>query len=781
MFHTSKGYNEKRYIFPIFMAILLVALVYGVFFSQFFLSDIVTFAKAGDQMREGFPMFVKVGTMLRTGVLNGTDGGIFNGAAELFYKIHMSKYIPFVLCAYVGSFTSYELMYIFFYAMHFFCLLLFGQLLMNKFFGLSKWQSLFVACSCCSVFFQNNWFAPFAVISALVYTMLYFTLSGLHTNTSLHKIALISFFYVLAFTSGHPVYSCGLAGGVFLVTLLYGILILKSDIKIRTSIIRALLPAVIGGGISFPYLLQILKYTNQYSVAPEIMNMAVSLDSKLNASDILSVFFWSANVTSNSEQQRIFYIGIVWGLILAIAIRKKILNAMPASEKHFFLFLAGGVLLSVLLSLGVDTPVGVWFFSFIPVLGSVHLPVRYALISVPLLFIGFGILLKYINEDKDYKKIIISFSFLLVISIVGAVIFRGEELLLKIFYDGDFLIIESIIALIIFYFAIYEGFDSRKFLLLSSFFMIFTGCKVLYSFSEVNTTKENFMNRSIVYSEEKQAIIDGFVATLPTKEKYRYVTLDKQEDVPGYWPGNYSWYNQSKYNLTNYLGYSLHAYISHAYKREVAQIGDFNHFNWNYLLDTRADFIVTDKECINEYPELYDFLIDDTKSAVGLNEYLIMYPLKKYIPSFFKNKGTIFDYSIDNNNSFDNGYFYSPTLFEENIISFETNDSNYYKLKLFSFENATVSFLPFADQYYSYYLDGLIYKPIVYNGIAYFDINSGEHVIEVVYDNKTEQIVIIIFVIYYLLVAICMIIMLVKHMNWKVQTYKKSRKNTKIK
>ena len=81
---------KEKYSIPLLASVLFTFLAFGIFISQYFTSDIITFAKNGDQLLEGFPMFIKMGHMLRTGVLNGTDTGIFNGGTELFYKIHMS-------------------------------------------------------------------------------------------------------------------------------------------------------------------------------------------------------------------------------------------------------------------------------------------------------------------------------------------------------------------------------------------------------------------------------------------------------------------------------------------------------------------------------------------------------------------------------------------------------------------------------------------------------------------------------------------------------------------
>lgn len=742
---------KEKYSIPLLASVLFTFLAFGIFISQYFTSDIITFAKNGDQLLEGFPMFIKMGHMLRTGVLNGTDTGIFNGGTELFYKIHMSKYLPFIFFAALGSYTAYRFAYILFFAIHFFGMLFFGQLLMKDYFGLSKAQALFVTCSCSLVFFTNTGFATFAIIPSLVYPMLYFILGGMKNGIRPVRCIIISFLYVLAFTSGHPTYSCAVAAIVFIVALIYGLTYLSGHITIKQCLIRLFVPAAIGAMVCFPFLLQILSYTNKYSVAPEIMNMAVALDLKTHISNFLAYFFNSVVIVDEMEQSRIFYVGLIWLVIMVIMIKDRTCSRFLKRERVLFWFIIVLTAITYIIALGTDTPLAVWLYGFVPIFGNQHLPVRYALILMPLFFLALGIGLKNIKANCE-TKIIQGFCYILSILLICAVLFRSSVMLTSLISDVNLFLIETALSLLILYYALYHGINDRKVLFFASFLIFFVSCRFLYAYNDVSTYKGNIEERSIAFNQRYQKSIDTFVDSLELdKYNYRYLELDTREAVPVFWPNNYSWYGMGRNKISNYLGYSLHAYISRDYKYTI-QYSSFNAFDWKYLLDTRADFLVLDSETINNNPDLYGFIIDSSKQPQQLNSYLTMYPLKKFLPRYFSNAASVYDYLQDSRTSFDNGYFYSPFLSKEDISEFRTNDSSYFSLSFDTASNNThIQFLPFPSHYYKYYIDDVEYIPIIKNGCAYFNVERGKHKIEIIYDNQFENMVIFVFGMYYLL------------------------------
>ena len=74
--------NQKR--FALVVASVLCVAIFSVIVGQALWSDIITFEKNGDNLKQCFPSMLKVVEYLKSGVLWGVDTGTFNGATEFF-------------------------------------------------------------------------------------------------------------------------------------------------------------------------------------------------------------------------------------------------------------------------------------------------------------------------------------------------------------------------------------------------------------------------------------------------------------------------------------------------------------------------------------------------------------------------------------------------------------------------------------------------------------------------------------------------------------------------
>ncbi|MFR3752816.1 MAG: hypothetical protein ACLTW9_11995 [Enterocloster sp.] len=87
--------NQKR--FALVVASVLCVAIFSVIVGQALWSDIITFEKNGDNLKQCFPSMLKVVEYLKSGVLWGVDTGTFNGATEFFNRSNMSNmYLPMV-------------------------------------------------------------------------------------------------------------------------------------------------------------------------------------------------------------------------------------------------------------------------------------------------------------------------------------------------------------------------------------------------------------------------------------------------------------------------------------------------------------------------------------------------------------------------------------------------------------------------------------------------------------------------------------------------------------
>ncbi|MFR3752815.1 MAG: hypothetical protein ACLTW9_11990 [Enterocloster sp.] len=66
-----------------------------------------------------------------------------------------------------------------------------------------------------------------------------------------------------------------------------------------------------------------------------------------------------------------------------------------------------GIMINVIIlgiSLGEILPFALWFYSFVPVFGSMHLPMRYLMITLSIFYLGLTISTYYIPDLKNSKR-----------------------------------------------------------------------------------------------------------------------------------------------------------------------------------------------------------------------------------------------------------------------------------------------------------------------------------------------------------------------------------------
>lgn len=752
--------------FALFMSLVLTILAFGVFFSQFSISDIITFGKTGDQTQENYPMFIQLGNMIKNRTLMGIDCGVYNGGAELFYKIYTGKYLIYFIMAGIGAYTNFELAYVSFFAIHMFILLYFGQRLANRFLGINRYKALLVVCSTSSVFFLNSWFPVFAAITALVYPMLYFSLLGLE-GTKKRYYFLLSLPYVLTFTCGAVIYDCTLALLTIVISLLYWYCYKKDNISLKKAFFRVCLPGFIGGIIAFPYLLQFYLYTKNDSVAPNIINMATALDLKLKMTDIIGFIIQSYNKTTGIEGMNFFNIGIIWAIAIFIFIKLRAYSKMAIGDKRFCFSLIGINFILFLISLGILTPFAVWFFSYVPIFGSEHLPWRFAMITIPLLFLALVKCLELLENTtfKYIKYVVYLLGLLILFSILLNNIVSKE-------FNVEKLVLELLLAIIVLYQIYEKGWNNNKVIVLWCVVLLLFSYREFYQFQSVNSFKFNLESTSIAYDTYAQDTVDDFIAELQEKQLYRYVEMDSVESVPYYWPCNYAWYHNQRHPVSNYMGYPLHEYISKSYRMETAKITYFKGIDWTYLLDTRADFIAADQSTIDNNKDVYNLIIDWSKPTKTVHGYIVLYPLKKFIPSFYYKTDVLNEYVLDAENSLDNGYFYSANLTNDDIVDFKSDGYSDFEMTVNAKTAAFIEFLPYSGKYLKYYLDDKQIEPVIYKGQAYIASEAGVHSLKVKYVNNFEKNVFKVFGVYYeLYLVYALVVLLIFLFNKKKKRY----------
>lgn len=734
--------NQKR--FALVVASVLCVAIFSVIVGQALWSDIITFEKNGDNLKQCFPSMLKVVEYLKSGVLWGVDTGTFNGATEFFNRSNMSNmYLPMVFFGFLSSYIPDRLSYLLLYILQMFICSYFSVRLAQRFFSLDKKRACLFTCSIVVVALYESWYLSHYFVATLLCPALYAGFKSLDDQRKCVCI-LYAFSYVLCFTSGYIITSVALAIFVLLGTVIYGLL-WKKELGWKIILKRSWIPFMIGGGVSFLYCLQLLLYVR------DVVNSASSTISdalyfKLSTVDLKRIF--SANFLSEApiEQLPLITLGAFWLFIIAVILRYNTISKMQKKEQILFKM---GIMINVIIlgiSLGEILPFALWFYSFVPVFGSMHLPMRYLMITLSIFYLGLTISTYYIPDLKNSKEVLrLS---IISLGIVGILIIIQNNPLMNLKIDSRRLIIEFVLISLIFYFIYRYGLMERCTVALCCFFILLPGLTFFNESNEILLGKQVIIDRSIVYNMDEQDELDTFISALPEKDRYLYAAFDSVENVPDFLPGNYEWYGYSRHNLSNYMGYELQLSLPKDYLKSFPW---FNQLDWRYIADTRGDFIVLDEKSIQDNKAILDIMVDWEKSNRWLNDIHRICMLKKFIPLHYTGRPFV----QDNLESLDNGYFYVYGLSNQNLIDFSTNDATYYKATIRSDAETSVTFLLYPNRFYHYYVNGEEIKPDIDNMRVYLPISKGINYISVNYENVMAKVSVLIFVFYY---TICLVV-----------------------
>lgn len=719
--------NDKS--FALVTAMIVVLFTFLVFWGQKVYSDVVTFAKYGDQMQLCYSSFIKLGRNLHDGIFLGVDYGSSNGATEFFLRGQIPvRYLPIMLMAYLGSYIGYGIAYLLVYMIHLWVALYFAQRMAVKYFSLSRSEGVLFAASCMPVLCHEMWYSSHAIISFLVIPLFYFLL-WCREKCPKKYWGLLPMPTVIAFSAGYITLALSLVVAVWFMAVLYVFFIDENTDK-KNRIFRVTAPVVAGGMIVLLYYFAVLIYIKK-TVNAGSYCLADAVAMKLNVENFAKIVLYSFNGVDGIEQLPIITIGIIWVLCLISIIACKKRDVLKNGKAIFCKIAIGINLLLLLVSCGTNTPLGVWFYSVFPIIGQTHLPIRYMMITLPFLFLAFTILYQTLSgeEGKDNKRYYVIFWICMGIAFALCFIFAATN---NNLVAEEKLILEILVLGICSYFIYKYGWKNKKVIFVWSVYMIFIGVDIFYSAEHVTAYQGDVSVSSLMYSDDNKQTLNEYIESIDKKGVYRFIHLDSTQPVTTYIPGNYEWFNTTDYNITNYIGMDIHTCLPEEYRQRFYW---FNIVDWTYLMNTRADFVVADQESIDEN-EIMSSIVDWSESNKYLNNIYRICTLKKYVPTYYTNGELYVEDFADN--VMDNGYFYCPYLTNEDVKYFDTDNATYYEIVITAYDDEDVAFLLYPNRHYKYYVDGIEVEPTIHDMQAYIKISAGTHSLTIKYDNKLD-------------------------------------------
>ena len=758
---------NKRLVYKynlVLSSLMLSILIFAVFFLQKKYTGQTYFAAFGDQQKLCYPAFVNLGKYLCNQTISGVDITTWNGASEFFLRSNLTvAYLPLSICAVGGTlFDAPMVFYIVFHMVSFYIAFYYAQKVAIDCFNLKRITGFLLACSCLPCLLYEIWYMGFGVIVSLVFPMLYASLK-IKEMSGLKAYIFVPFVYVLAFTSGYITVSVILVGIVWISAMAY---FAFSEAENKKRIMcRLTACVVIGGIISLLYYYGIFVYVKKIVNPSSKSNISFALGLPMDVRDLAQMLFSSYQAIAPIESGKIIYIGIVWAIVIILAIRYKSWKLLDRSRQLFCLFTFGLNLVLCAITLGIDSILAVWFYALIPVLGQMHLTIRYMIISIPLGLLGLCILYEHIFMGPIAKKWL---KYAGITCVAGAVVTWIISLNdIQIPFNSERLILELLVTGVIIYLFYENGLHSRKAILIWACFMLSIGVQWLYDAHNLMTPKENIQQQNICYNQTAVETLNSFLQSFPKKRVYRYMCADVDKETTPFISQNYPWlWKQQDCMLSNYLGYEQHLCVPVEY---------LTHFPWfgrnpdtQYMMDTRCDFLVLTQEYLDEHmPEMNELIDWDVAPTVLQGNYQI-YKCKKFIPSVLTEE-SIVDSIAD---SLDNGFFYSCDLHMDDLLDFNTDNATYFTADVNAEKQAEIVFLPYASQRFQYYMDGARVFPDIVNMQAVFQIPEGEHEIKVKYQNMPAALGVEIIYVYYGFIILCSLGMVINKVIKKTWRHK---------
>lgn len=738
--------GKKR---SLIVSLIFSVLVFAIFIGQGLWSDVVTFQKFGDDLKQCYPGMIKTANYLKNGFLGGVDTTTFNGATEFFSRSNMpNMYLPYIIAAFISQYVAEaRLVYLALYFCQMCFMIYFSIRLLQRFFNVKSNIAILFSCAMITMALYEAWYLPHYLVVTLFCPVLYLELVFLQKKYN--QVLLFAFPYVLCFTSGYITTAVVLAVVIWVITLVYGIYY-NPYTSWKESCIKGTLSFALGAIISLPYCLQLLLYMKNV-VKNASSSLRDTLYYKLDVRDLRSIVLSSFCKFNTIEQIELITIGLFWSFIVFCFFKYRLFEKKDKKTVLLKICLIINVLV-VLIAMGTETPFVLWFYTFVPVFGSMHLPLRYLMITMPIMYLMLTVCMESIPDLKGEKRI--KYTAMIFVGISFAIMIINTDFILKTFFVNR-LIIELLLMAGVLYCIYMYGLKSVSSIALSCILILQPGFIHFYNSSSIDSTESMVKEQSLVFDDDKIDALDEYILMLcGEKERYNYAAFDTKTSVPEYILGNYAWFNVSKLNLANYMGYEIQLCSPQEYTKRFWR---FDQMDWQYMLNTRADFLILDNEAIEKNRDILDIIVDWDNSNNYLNNTNRILVLKKYVPTYLA--GNM--YVEDQNDSWDNGYFYSPDFSSEAVTNFKTDDATYFAATVNAPKDSIVSFLLYPNANYHYYVNGEEITPTIDNMQVYISINEGYNNIEIIYKNVLVNVCNIIMKLFYLAILINLLVVAV--------------------
>ncbi|WP_245559714.1 hypothetical protein [Amorphus coralli] len=552
------------------------------------------FMLTGDVRMAWFPQFVEGYNRFWSGGIFGVDFLTHGGASDFGLRPNMLPAYPLFVLSYllfdVSDITTAGVVFAGLHALHFFAGALFTSLLCWRYLGLSRGASLFASIAFVLSFHVSSYIAytPFwfqAMLMPVLAYVLCWLLFARHWFAPLLAVPVIVTYML---TSYVPMMVGGLAVAAILCLAVYYIRFIR-PLRWRSAAPRIWAPAVasvLSVLIVAPYYLAQFHYMRLVAEPHKSLNAVAHMDA-LNGHSIVAALSQFSTVAPPVESRLFFGFAALLVIVCGLALLAGGLSASVRSRTVLSITLATFLVFAIA-ALGAATVASDAFYYAVPVLGRMHLYVRYLLFAGLPFAIALAICADWIARLASARQR--TAIFLSVVIFWGAfsvwLALSGEA---HKYFIVDSVLVEAFLAMLCV--AILVMGRTSLTVALSAIPLVLVSSYPMFNIQRLYGQHGAFQ-AFVDFEDATKDRLVGIFRDYPEQKDLTKV-LSLSEGVDTYFPLNEPWLLSDRIKVMSYSGYDAVLAMENAYHSMMG--GWFGRYNREWVLRTGVDFILWDE------------------------------------------------------------------------------------------------------------------------------------------------------------------------------------------
>ena len=630
---TSCGY---KFNIPLFASLFLTAIFF--YPSLRAKSRYAGLLFSGDVLGWYYPILAKIHSLISGLHFSALDFSTYNGSSEFFLTPNFFPFHPLVLLygllipSSLVTFQGVGVFLVLLLCVHCFLASYFGIKYVNEFYNVDLLYSLYAGTTFAFSYFMVSSLCqpPFFLCAALVPWIAY-SVSCFVKSKSFKSLFFASFPAVCCLLSGYMPLAFACIGISYVMVFAWIVFSYDQERRVVDIIYSTLLsamPFLVGCLIVSPFIFAMYFFHKETLGAGAGSLFYSAHQLSLTPHSIISIF--SPRFQTNSRIVEFsVYLGFIPLTIMCCFFCKpspgRSLVKVESLLSSFFVLI---YFLIILASFGDYSPISDFVYYFIPQVGRMHIYQRFFLPAQMLITVVISIFLKDVvaHRPQPFLRLLLFamgfFSFALSYMLAYVPDFC-QKVGINEFLVLEFLVCTFFISILIF--------AEKKIVCCAAIiFCLLPSLDHVYNMS-LKSVEDESIRMPIALDNNFKETIFSFMKGYYSKKIVRYMDVTPMWDTSRgveYFPKIFPYFDISNSNIVSYTGFTFYLASRAEYLKNFPVQPDI-HFspNWDYLVDTDADFLVEKKSNLNKELILNYFPKANFSDLLSIPNDLVIVPL----------------------------------------------------------------------------------------------------------------------------------------------------------